>query len=104
MGLGPTRATYQAHFMKYPENRGLVPIDKQKVWCLMGGSERNEPESFGAISLADCGKLDNLTFVTDCDLQRLDGLVRGNAKIIQELGGMFRGAKWNVNRVIWGHF
>ncbi|MEW3690841.1 UNVERIFIED_CONTAM: pyruvate dehydrogenase (acetyl-transferring), homodimeric type [Pseudomonas aeruginosa] len=104
MGLGPIQAIYQARFMKYLESRGFIPAGKQKVWCFMGDGECDEPESLGAISLAGREKLDNLIFVINCNLQRLDGPVRGNAKIIQELEGVFRGAEWNVNKVIWGRF
>ncbi|MBH9309839.1 pyruvate dehydrogenase (acetyl-transferring), homodimeric type [Pseudomonas aeruginosa] len=104
MGLGPIQAIYQARVMKYLESRGFIPAGKQKVWCFMGDGECDEPESLGAISLAGREKLDNLIFVINCNLQRLDGPVRGNAKIIQELEGVFRGAEWNVNKVIWGRF
>ena len=103
MGLGPIQAIYQARFMKYLESRGFIPAGKQKVWCFMGDGECDEPESLGAISWP-AAKLDNLIFVINCNLQRLDGPVRGNAKIIQELEGVFRGAEWNVNKVIWGRF
>ena len=102
MGLGPIQAIYQARFMKYLESRGFIPAGKQKVWCFLGDGETDEPESLGAISLAGREKLDNLIFVVNCNLQRLDGPVRGNGKIIQELEGVFRGANWNVNKVIWG--
>ena len=102
MGLGPITAIYQARFMKYLENRGFIPAGKQKVWCFIGDGECDEPETLGAISLAGRENLDNLIFVINCNLQRLDGPVRGNAKIIQELEGVFRGAAWNVNKVIWG--
>ncbi len=104
MGLGPIQAIYQARFMKYLESRGFIPAGKQKVWCFMGDGECDEPDPLGAISLAGREKLDNLIFVINCNLQRLDGPVRGNAKIIQELEGVFRGAEWNVNKVIWGRF
>ncbi|WP_447594426.1 pyruvate dehydrogenase (acetyl-transferring), homodimeric type [Aquipseudomonas campi] len=104
MGLGPIQAIYQARFMKYLEARGFIPAGKQKVWCFMGDGECDEPESLGAISLAGREKLDNLIFVINCNLQRLDGPVRGNGKIIQELEGVFRGAQWNVNKVVWGRF
>ncbi len=104
MGLGPIQAIYQARFMKYLESRGFIPAGKQKVWCFMGDGECDEPESLGAISLAGREKLDNLIFVINCNLQRLDGPVRGNGKIIQELEGVFRGAQWNVNKVVWGRF
>ena len=102
MGLGPIQAIYQARFMKYLESRGFIPAGKQKVWCFLGDGETDEPESLGAISLAGREKLDNLIFVINCNLQRLDGPVRGNGKIIQELEGNFRGAEWNVIKVIWG--
>ncbi|MFC0709324.1 pyruvate dehydrogenase (acetyl-transferring), homodimeric type [Azorhizophilus paspali] len=104
MGLGPIQAIYQARFMKYLEDRGFIPAGKQKVWCFMGDGECDEPESLGAIALAGREKLDNLIFVINCNLQRLDGPVRGNSKIIQELEGVFRGAHWNVNKVVWGRF
>ncbi|MBC2654769.1 pyruvate dehydrogenase (acetyl-transferring), homodimeric type [Pseudomonas sp. MSSRFD41] len=104
MGLGPIQAIYQARFMKYLEARGFIPAGKQKVWCFLGDGECDEPEALGAISLAGREKLDNLIFVINCNLQRLDGPVRGNGKIIQELEGVFRGAQWNVTKVIWGRF
>ena len=104
MGLGPIQAIYQARFMKYLESRGFIPPGQQRVWCFLGDGETDEPESLGAISLAGREKLDNLIFVVNCNLQRLDGPVRGNGKIIQELEGVFRGAEWNVNKVIWGRF
>ena len=102
MGLGPIQAIYQARFMKYLEHRGFIQPGKQKVWCFLGDGETDEPESLGAISLAGREKLDNLIFVINCNLQRLDGPVRGNGKIIQELEGNFRGADWNVIKVLWG--
>jgi len=102
MGLGPIQAIYQARFMKYLESRGFIEPGQRKVWCFLGDGECDEPESLGAISLAGREKLDNLIFVINCNLQRLDGPVRGNGKIIQELEGVFRGAKWNVLKVIWG--
>ena len=102
MGLGPIQAIYQAHFMKYMENQELIPSQQRKVWAFLGDGEMDEPESLGAISLAGREKLDNLIFVVNCNLQRLDGPVRGNGKIIQELEGQFRGAGWNVIKVIWG--
>ena len=102
MGLGPLMAIYQARFMKYLEDRGIVKTEGRKVWAFMGDGEMDEPESLGAISLASREKLDNLVFVINCNLQRLDGPVRGNGKIIQELEGSFRGAGWNVIKVIWG--
>ncbi len=102
MGLGPITAIYQARFMKYLHNRGLADTSGRKVWAFMGDGEMDEPESLGAIGLASREKLDNLVFVVNCNLQRLDGPVRGNGKIIQELEGDFRGAGWNVIKVIWG--
>ena len=102
MGLGPLQAIYQAHIMKYLNNRQLIKDDDRKVWAFLGDGEMDEPESLGAISLAGREKLDNLIFVVNCNLQRLDGPVRGNGKIIQELEGVFRGAGWNVIKVIWG--
>jgi pyruvate dehydrogenase E1 component len=102
MGLGPIMAIYQARFMKYLHNRELVDVGERKVWAFMGDGEMDEPESLGAIGLAAREKLDNLVFVVNCNLQRLDGPVRGNGKIIQELEGTFRGAGWNVLKVIWG--
>ena len=104
MGLGPIQAIYQAHFWKYLENRGLIPPSDRKVWCFIGDGESDEPESLGAISLAGREGLDNLIFVVNCNLQRLDGPVRGNGKIIQELEGVFRGAGWNVLKVVWGSY
>ncbi|MGZ6228202.1 MAG: pyruvate dehydrogenase (acetyl-transferring), homodimeric type [Candidatus Binataceae bacterium] len=102
MGLGPIMAIYQARFMKYLEGRSLGEMGDRKVWAFMGDGEMDEPESLGAISLASREKLDNLIFVVNCNLQRLDGPVRGNGKIIQELEADFRGAGWNVIKVIWG--
>jgi pyruvate dehydrogenase E1 component len=102
MGLGPMMAIYQARFMRYLQNRGLIPANQARVWAYLGDGEVDEPESLGAISLAAREKLDNLTFVINCNLQRLDGPVRGNGKIIQELEGVFRGAGWQVFKVIWG--
>ncbi len=104
MGLGPLMAIYQARFMKYLQNRDLLQTDGRKVWAFMGDGEMDEPESLGAISLAAREKLDNLIFVVNCNLQRLDGPVRGNGKIIQELEAVFRGAGWNVIKVIWGSY
>ena len=104
MGLGPIMAIYQARFWKYLEHRSLMPVTDRKVWCFMGDGETDEPESLGAISLAGRENLDNLIFVINCNLQRLDGPVRGNGKIIQELEGVFRGAGWNVIKVIWGSY
>lgn len=102
MGLGPLQAIYQARFLKYMENRGLMKESGRKVWAFLGDGEMDEPESVGALSIAAREKLDNLIFVVNCNLQRLDGPVRGNGKIIQELEGLFRGAGWNVIKVIWG--
>ena len=102
MGLGPLQAIYQAHIMKYLDSRGLVPMGNRKVWAFVGDGECDEPESLGALSLAGREQLDNLIFVVNCNLQRLDGPVRGNGKIIQELEGYFRGAGWNVIKVVWG--
>ena len=102
MGLGPLQAIYQARFMKYLINRGLSPDQNRKVWAFLGDGEMDEPESLGAISLAGRENLDNLIFVVNCNLQRLDGPVRGNGKIMQELEGVFRGAGWNVLKVTWG--
>lgn len=104
MGLGPLMAIYQARFMKYLGSRGLVNTDGRKIWAFMGDGEMDEPESLGAISLAPREKLDNLIFVINCNLQRLDGPVRGNGKIVQELESDFRGAGWNVIKVIWGSY
>ncbi|MBU6199354.1 MAG: pyruvate dehydrogenase (acetyl-transferring), homodimeric type, partial [Xanthomonadaceae bacterium] len=104
MGLGPIQAIYQAHVWKYLEHRGLIPKSDRKVWCFLGDGECDEPESLGAISLAGREKLDNLIFVINCNLQRLDGPVRGNGKIIQELEGVFRGAGWNAIKVVWGSY
>ena len=100
MGLGPIQAIYQARFAKYLQNQGKLSDENQKVWAFLGDGETDEPESLGAISLAGREKLDNLIFVVNCNLQRLDGPVRGNAKIIQELEGVFRGAGWNVIKVV----
>jgi len=102
MGLGPLSAIYQARFMKYMENRGLIEKSDRKVWCFLGDGEMDEPESLGAIGLAAREKLDNLIFVINCNLQRLDGPVRGNSKIVQELEGSFRGAGWEVIKLLWG--
>ncbi|MCK0538162.1 pyruvate dehydrogenase (acetyl-transferring), homodimeric type [Alcanivorax quisquiliarum] len=102
MGLGPIQAIYQAHIMKYLQNRELIPKQDRKVWAFLGDGEMDEPESLGALSLAGRERLDNLIFVVNCNLQRLDGPVRGNGKIIQELEGLFRGAGWNVIKVVWG--
>ncbi len=104
MGLGPMLAIYQARYMKYLINRGLIKDEGRKVWAFLGDGEMDEPESLGAIGLAAREKLDNLIFVVNCNLQRLDGPVRGNGKIIQELEGIFRGGGWNVIKVIWGSY
>jgi pyruvate dehydrogenase E1 component len=104
MGLGPIMAIYQARFMRYLNDRGLVNTESRKVWAFLGDGEMDEPESLGAISLAARERLDNLVFVVNCNLQRLDGPVRGNGKIIQELEAVFRGAGWNVVKVIWGSY
>jgi pyruvate dehydrogenase E1 component len=104
MGLGPIMAIYQARFMRYLHDRDITDTDNRTVWAFMGDGEMDEPESLGAISLAGREKLDNLVFVVNCNLQRLDGPVRGNGKIIQELEAIFRGAGWNVIKVIWGSY
>ncbi len=104
MGLGPLMAIYQAKFMKYLQDRGLANTEGRKVWAFMGDGEMDEPESMGAIGVAARERLDNLIFVVNCNLQRLDGPVRGNGKIIQELEADFRGAGWNVIKVIWGSY
>ncbi|QNP41731.1 pyruvate dehydrogenase (acetyl-transferring), homodimeric type [Lysobacter solisilvae (ex Woo and Kim 2020)] len=104
MGLGPISAIYQARNWKYLEGRGLMPKSDRKIWAFMGDGECDEPESLGAISVAGREGLDNLCFVINCNLQRLDGPVRGNGKIIQELEGIFRGAGWNVIKTIWGSY
>jgi pyruvate dehydrogenase E1 component len=104
MGLGPIMAIYQARFMKYLHTRGIIDAERRKVWAFMGDGEMDEPESMGAITLASRENLDNLVFVVNCNLQRLDGPVRGNGKIIQELEAAFRGAGWNVIKVIWGSY
>jgi pyruvate dehydrogenase E1 component len=104
MGLGPLMAIYQARFLKYMHARGLADTEERKVWAFCGDGEMDEPESMGAIGLAAREKLDNLVFVVNCNLQRLDGPVRGNGKIIQELESDFRGAGWNVIKVIWGSY
>ena len=102
MGLGPLGAIYQARFNRYLHNRGLKDTSQQHVWAFLGDGEMDEPETLGAITLAAREELDNLTFVVNCNLQRLDGPVRGNGKIIQEVESLFRGAGWNVIKVIWG--
>ena len=104
MGLTPIMAIYQARFMRYLGDRGLLATEGRKVWAFVGDGETDEPESLGAISLAARERLDNLIFVVNCNLQRLDGPVRGNGKIIQELEAVFRGAGWNVIKVIWGSY
>ncbi|NBS17081.1 MAG: pyruvate dehydrogenase (acetyl-transferring), homodimeric type [Gammaproteobacteria bacterium] len=104
MGLGPIMSIYQARFMKYLEDRGILSTAGRKIWCYCGDGEMDEPESLGAIGLAGREKLDNLVFVINCNLQRLDGPVRGDGKIIQELEANFRGAGWNVIKVIWGSY
>jgi pyruvate dehydrogenase E1 component len=102
MGLGPLNAIYQARFMRYLEQRGVIPVTGRKVWAFLGDGETDEPESLGALTIAAREKLDNLIFVVNCNLQRLDGPVRGNGSIIQDLEGAFRGAGWNVIKCIWG--
>ena len=102
MGLGPMMAIYQARFMRYLENREMTPVSDRKVWCFLGDGEMDEPESMGAITMPVREGLDNLIFVVNCNLQRLDGPVRGNGKIIQELEAAFGGAGWNVIKVVWG--
>jgi pyruvate dehydrogenase E1 component len=102
MGLGPINALYQARFMRYLENRGIIPKTPRKVWAFLGDGETDEPESLGALTLGSREKLDNLIFVVNCNLQRLDGPVRGNGRIVDELEAAFRGAGWNVIKVLWG--
>ena len=102
MGLGPIMAIYQARFIRYLEDRGLKKPSNSKVWAFIGDGETDEPESLGAITLPAREKLDNLIFVVNCNLQRLDGPVRGNGQIVQELEAVFRGAGWNVIKVLWG--
>ena len=102
MGLGPINAIYQARFMRYLENRGILPATPRHIWGFLGDGETDEPETLGALTLASREKLDNLIFVVNCNLQRLDGPVRGNGRIIEELESAFRGAGWNVIKVIWG--
>lgn len=104
MGLGPIMSIYQARFLKYMQHRGLAHTDGRRVWTFVGDGEVDEPETLGAISLAAREKLDNLTWVVNCNLQRLDGPVRGNGKIIQELEAVFRGVGWNVIKVVWGSY
>ena len=102
MGLGPLNAIYQARFMRYLENRGIIPVTPRHIWAYVGDGETDEPETLGALKLASREKLDNLIFVVNCNLQRLDGPVCGNGRIIDELERIFRGAGWNVIKVIWG--
>jgi pyruvate dehydrogenase E1 component len=102
MGLGPINSIYQARFMRYLENRGLIPVTPRKIWAFLGDGEMDEPESMGSLTLGSREKLDNLIFVINCNLQRLDGPVRGNGKVIQELEAAFRGAGWYVIKVLWG--
>ena len=104
MGLGPLTAVYQARFMRYLHDRGLADTSARRVWCFVGDGEMDEPESTGALSLAGRERLGNLTFVVNCNLQRLDGPVRGNGKIVQELEALFYGAGWNVIKVLWGSY
>jgi pyruvate dehydrogenase E1 component len=102
MGLGPINSIYQARFMRYLENRGIIPVTPRKIWAFVGDGETDEPETLGSLTLGSREKLDNLIWVVNCNLQRLDGPVRGNGKVIQELEAAFRGAGWNVIKVIWG--
>ena len=102
MGIGPINSIYHARFMRYLENRGIIPVTPRKIWAFVGDGESDEPETLGALTLASREKLDNLIWVVNCNLQRLDGPVRGNGQIIQELEAAFRGAGWNVIKVIWG--
>ncbi len=102
MGLGPISAIYQARFLRYLAHRGLAQTDHRRVWGVFGDGEMDEPESIGALTLAARERLDNLTFIINCNLQRLDGPVRGNGQIIQELEALFAGAGWNVIKVLWG--
>jgi len=102
MGLGPITAIYQARFIRYLEHRNIKPAEDRKVWCFVGDGEMDEPESLAGLSLASREGLDNLVFVVNCNLQRLDGPVRGNGSIVQELEGLFGGAGWNVIKVMWG--
>ncbi|MBV8071754.1 MAG: pyruvate dehydrogenase (acetyl-transferring), homodimeric type, partial [Acidobacteriaceae bacterium] len=102
MGLGPINAIYNARFLRYLENRSILPNSERRVWAFLGDGEMDEPESTGALHVAAREKLVNLIFLINCNLQRLDGPVRGNSSVIQELEGVFRGAGWNVIKVIWG--
>src|SRR5678815_1411375 len=102
MGIGPISAIYHARFMRYLEHRQITPVTDRHVWGVFGDGEMDEPESIGALTLAAREKLDNLTFIVNCNLQRLDGPVRGNGQIIQELESLFIGAGWNVIKVLWG--
>ena len=102
MGIGPLNAIYQARFMRYLENRGLIAKTDRKIWAFVGDGETDEPETLGSLSLGSREKLDNLIFVVNCNLQRLDGPVRGNGKIVNELEANFRGSGWNVIKVMWG--
>src|ERR1700691_3489699 len=102
MGLGPINSIYQAKFMRYLENRGMIEATPRKIWAFLGDGEMDEPESTGAITVATRERLDNLIFVINCNLQRLDGPVRGNGKVVNELEGLFRGAGWNVVKCLWG--
>jgi pyruvate dehydrogenase E1 component len=102
MGIGPLNSIYQARFMRYMENREIIPVTNRKVWAFLGDGEMDEPESTGALRIAAGDGLDNLIFVLNCNLQRLDGPVRGNSKVIQEFEGLFRGAGWNVIKLVWG--
>src|SRR5258705_2246831 len=103
MGLGPIQAIYHARFLRYMLPRGLLDTSQSHVWCFVGDGETDEPETLGALTLASREKLDNLIFVINCNLQRLDGPVRGNGKIVQELEAAFRGAGWHVIKVLWGN-
>src|SRR5690348_13905932 len=102
MGLGPLNSIYQARFNRYLHARGIKDTSGSRVWAFVGDGETDEPETLGSLSLAAREQLDNLTWIVNCNLQRLDGPVRGNGKIIQELEAVFRGAGWNVIKVIWG--
>src|SRR6202008_3889755 len=102
MGIGPMSAIYHARFMRYLQHRGIADTSQRRVWGGFGDGEMDEPESIGALTLAARESLDNLTFIINCNLQRLDGPVRGNGQIIQELESLFAGAGWNVIKVLWG--